>query len=206
MLIEPNAFGRKQYTSTGVKTKSQNREGKKMTKTQRLVLISLIVTLTFIFSACSHVTVPRGAIPVKMEVVGPMSVSKAIALENGVPDSKLTLIATQGFHKWYADYNVWTSFVVNQLESELRGRGVQVSPNSQEIIRVKVEQAGLFWGSFSTRCILNVRVERKDGTWSKSYEGNNASPASLYRSVDGAVYKAVVAILQDRDFMNAISK
>jgi hypothetical protein len=177
-----------------------------MTKTQRLVLISLIVTLTFLFSACSHVTVPRGPIPVKMDVVGPMSVSKAIFLENGVPDSKLTLIATQGFHKWYADYNVWTSFVVSQLESELRGRGVQVSPDSQEVLRVKVEQAGLFWGSFSTRCIVNVRVERKDGTWSKSYEGNNASPASLYRSVDGAVYKAVVAILQDTDFMNAISR
>jgi len=177
-----------------------------MTKTQRLVLISLIVTLTFLFSACSHVTVPRGPIPVKMDVVGPMSVSKAISLENGVPDSKLTLIATQGFHKWYADYNVWTSFVVSQLESELRGRGVQVSPDSQEVLRVKVEQTGLFWGSFSTRCIVNVRVERKDGTWSKSYEGNNASPASLYRSVDGAVYKAVVAILQDKDFMNAISR
>ena len=177
-----------------------------MTKTQRLVLTSLIVTLTFLFSACSHVTVPRGPIPVKMDVVGPMSVSKPISLENGVPDSKLTLIATQGFHKWYVDYNVWTSFIVSQLESELRGRGVQVSPASQEVLRVKVEQAGLFWGSFSTRCIVNVRVESKDGTWSKSYEGNNASPASLYRSVDGAVYKAIVAILQDRDFMNAISK
>jgi hypothetical protein len=177
-----------------------------MTKTQRLILISLMVTLTFLFSACSHVTVPRGPIPVKMDVVGPMSVSKAISLENGVPNSKLTLIATQGFHKWYADYNVWTSFVVSQLENELRGRGVQVSPDSQEVLRVKVEQAGLFWGSFSTRCIVNVRVERKDGTWSKSYEGNNASPASLYRSVDGAVYKAVVAILQDKDFMNAISR
>jgi uncharacterized lipoprotein YajG len=177
-----------------------------MTKTKKLVITSLIVTLTFLFSACSHIAVPRGPIPVKMDVVGPMNVNKAISLENGVPDSKLTLIASQGYHKWYADYRVWTSFVVNQLESELRGRGVQVSPDSQEIIRVKVEQTGLFWGSFSTRCVVNVRVERKDGTWSKSYEGNNASPASLYRSVDGAVYKAVVAILQDRDFMNAISR
>jgi len=177
-----------------------------MTKTQRLVLISLIVTLTFLLSACSHVTVPRGPIPVKMDVVGPMNVNKAISLENGVPDSRLTLIATQGFHKWYADYNVWSGFVVSQLESELRSRGVQIASNGQEAFRVKVEQAGLFWGSFSTRCIVNVRLERKDGTWSKSYEGNNASPASLYRSVDGAVYKAVVAILQDRDFMNAISK
>jgi len=177
-----------------------------MNRTQTLFLISLVVMLTFLFSACSHVTVPRGPIPVKMEVVGPMSVSKAISIENGVPDSKLTLVATQGFHKWYADYNVWTSFIVSQLESELRGRGVQVSPDSQDVIRVKVEQAGLFWGSFSTRCIVNVRVERKDGTWSKSYEGNNASPASLYRSVDGAVHKAVVAILQDKEFMNAISR
>ena len=177
-----------------------------MSKTQRLVLISLIVTLTFLFSACSHITVPRGPIPVKMDVVGPMNVNKAISLENGVPDSRLTLVATQGFHKWYADYNVWSSFVVSQLESELRGRGVQIASNSQEAFRVKVEQAGLFWGSFSTRCIVNVRIEKKDGTWSKSYEGNNASPASLYRSVDGAVYKAVVAILQDRDFMNAMSK
>ena len=177
-----------------------------MTKTQKLVLTSLIVFLTFLFSACSHVAVPRGPIPVKMDVVGPMNVNKAISLENGVPDSKLTLIASQGYHKWYADYNVWSSFIVSQLESELRGRGVQITPNSQEAFRVKVEQTGLFWGSFSTRCIVNVRVERKDGTWSKTYEGNNASPASLYRAIDGAVYKAVVAVLGDNDFRNAISR
>jgi uncharacterized lipoprotein YajG len=92
------------------------------------------------------------------------------------------------------------------LETELRSRGVQISPNSQEVLKVKVEQTGLYWGSFSTRCIVNVRVERKDGTWSKNYEGNNSSPASLYRSVDGAVYKAVVAILQDKDFMKAVGQ
>jgi len=189
-----------------LKTKSQDKEAKTMTKTQKLVLTSSIVVLSFLFSACSHVAVPRGPIPVKMDVVGQMNVNKTISLENGVPDSKLTLIASQGFHKWYVDYRVWTSFIVSQLESELRGRGIQVSPDSQEILRVKVEQTGLYWGSFSTRCIVNVRVERKDGTWSKSYEGNNASPANLYRSVDGAVYKAVVAILQDKDFMNAISR
>jgi hypothetical protein len=177
-----------------------------MNGTQKLVLTSLMMILILAFSGCSHVTVPRGPIPVKMDVVGPMNGTKAIFLENGVPDSKLTLIASQGFHKWYADYNVWTSFVVSQLESELRGRGVQISPDSREILRVKVEQTGLYWGSFSTRCIVNVRVERKDGTWSKTYEGNNASPASLYRSVDGAVHKAVVAILQDKDFLNVISR
>ncbi len=177
-----------------------------MNVTQKLILTLLIVILAFFFSACSHVAVPRGPIPVKMDVVGPMNTNKAISLENGVPDSRLTLIATQGYHKWFADYNVWTSFIVSQLESELRGRGVQVIPNGQEAFKVKVEQAGLYWGSFATRCIVHVRVERKDGTWSKSYEGNNPSMASLNRSIDGAVYRAVVAILQDKDFMNAISR
>jgi hypothetical protein len=45
-----------------------------------------------------------------------------------------------------------------------------------------------------------------DGTWSKIYEGNNASPATLYRAVDGAVYKAVVALLEDKDFRIAVGQ
>ena len=171
-----------------------------MTRIQRLVLTLSIVILTFLFSACSHVMIPRGPIPVKMDIVGAMNVNKAISVQNDVPESRLTMIASQGFHKYYADYRVWTGFIVNHLETELRSRGVQVSPDSQDVFKVRIEQAAIYWGSFSTRCVVNVRVERKDGAWSKSYEGNNSSPASLYRSIDGAVYKAVVAILQDRDF------
>jgi hypothetical protein len=198
--------GEKDMNLIEFKTKSQNKEDKKMATSRRLVVTLLIVILTFLFSACSHVMIPRGPIPVKMDVVGAMNVNKPISLQNDVPDSKLSIIASQGAHKYYADYKVWTGFIVNQLETELRGRGVQVSPDSQDAFKVRVEQAGLYWGSFSTRCIINVRVERKDGTWSKSFEGNNASPMSLYRAIDGSVYKAVVAILQDREFMKAISK
>jgi hypothetical protein len=173
---------------------------------QRLVLSLLIVVSLFLFSACSHVTIPRGPIQVKMDVVGSMDISEPISLENGVPDSKLTLIGSQGFHKWYADYRVWTSFIVSHLETELKSRGVQLKPDSEEIFKVKVEQVGLYWGSFAIRCVVNVRVEKKNGTWSKTYEGNNASPATLYRAVDGAVYKAVVTIMQDKEFINAISR
>ena len=178
-----------------------------MTGTQKLVLASLVVTLTSLFSACSHVTVPRGPIPVKMDVVGSLDIPKEISFENGVPDSRLTMIGSQGFHKWYADYRVWTGFIANHLETELRSRGVKVAaPGSGTPFRVKVEQAALYWGSFAIRCVVNVRVEKMDGTWSKIYEGNNASPATLYRAVDGAVHKAVVAILQDRDFKIAVGQ
>jgi hypothetical protein len=175
-----------------------------MFRSKKMILILFGVTLSLLFLGCSHVTVPRGPIQVKMDVVGSLDIPKEISFENGVPDSKLTLIGSQGFHKWYADYRVWTSFIVNHLETELRSRGVKVTPDSGNIFRVKVEQAGLYWGSFAIRCVVNVRLEKKEGTWSKTYEGNNSSPATLYRAVDGAVHKSVVAILQDKDFKNAI--
>ena len=187
------------------KTKSQNKEAKKMCVSQKLVLTLLIVILAFLFPACSHVVVPRGPIPVKMEVVGPINVNKEISLGNGVTESKLTLIGTKGRHKWFGDFMVWTSFIVSQLENELKSRGVQVKSESQDHFRVRVESVGLYWGFAAQRCIVLARVEKKDGTWSKAYEGNNAS-GNLYRAIDGAVHKVVVAILQDKDFINAISR
>jgi hypothetical protein len=205
LLLESQTFNKNAIYRKKVKTKSQNKEDKEMTGTQKLVLALLILILTLLFSACSHVTIPRGPIQVKMDVVGSIPISKSISLENEVLESRLTLIGSQGYHKWYADFNVWTSFIVNHLETELRSRGVQVRPDGEDIFKVKVEQVGLYWGSFAIRCIVHVRVEKKDGTWSKIYEGNNSSPATLYRAVDGAVYKAVVAILQDNDFRNALS-
>ncbi|HVP80979.1 MAG TPA: hypothetical protein VMV04_24075, partial [Thermodesulfobacteriota bacterium] len=62
---------------------------------------------------------------------------------------------------------------------------------------------GLFWGAFSQRCIVRARADKTDGTWSKNYEGNNASD-DFHRAVDGAVYKVVVAIMEDQDFRNAM--
>src|SRR4030042_3408298 len=88
-----------QYILLEVKIRSQNKEGKEMTGTQKLVLTSSIVILTVLFSACSHVMIPRGPIPVKMDVVGAMNVNKAISVQNDVPDSKLVIITSQGFTK-----------------------------------------------------------------------------------------------------------
>jgi hypothetical protein len=120
-----------------------------------------------------------------------------------VADPKLTLVATKGTDKYFANYQQWTSSIVSQLEDELRNRGVQVKPESEVGFKVAVESVGLFWGSFSQRCIVRARVEKIDGTWSRTYEGNNAS-MNFNRAIDGAGYKAVVAIMGDQDFKNTM--
>jgi hypothetical protein len=162
-----------------------------------------MVSFALFFSGCSHVVYPRGAIPVKMDVVGSMDAKKVVSFINGVTDSKLNLVTTKGSDKYFADYKHWTSSIVSQLEEELRNRGVQVKPESEVGFKVGVESVGLFWGAFATRCIVRVRIEKIDGTWSRTYEGNNASN-HFNRAIDGAAYKVVVAIMGDQDFKNAI--
>ena len=174
-----------------------------MVRPLTLLLSLLMVSFALLFSGCSHVVYPRGAIPVKMDVVGSMDAKKVVSFINGVTDSKLNLVATKGSDKYFADYKHWTSSIVSQLEEELRNRGVQVRPESEVGFKVGVESVGLFWGAFATRCIVRVRVEKIDGTWSRTYEGNNASN-HFNRAIDGAAYKAVVAIIGDQDFKNAM--
>jgi hypothetical protein len=174
-----------------------------MLKSSKLFFLLLTVVAPLLFSGCSQVIYPRAAIPVKMDVVGSMDANKLVSFNNAVPDSKLTLIATQGSQKYFVDYKHWTGSIVSQLEDELRKRGVQVRPESEIRFKVGVESVGIFWGAFSQRCIVRARVEKIDGTWSKNYEGNNAS-GNFNRAIDGAVYKVVVAIMGNQDFKNAI--
>lgn len=174
-----------------------------MVRPAKVLFPMFMVSVVIFFSGCSHVVYPRGPIPVKTDVVGAIDTKREVSFVNGVADSKLTLIATQGSHKYFADYRQWTGMIVGQLENELKSRGVPVQSDGGSAFKVAVESVGLFWGSFSTRCIVRVRVEKMDGTWTKTFEGNNAS-GNLNRTFDGAAHRAVVAILGDQDFKNAM--
>ncbi len=174
-----------------------------MISSSKFLSYLLVISLVVLSAGCSHVVYPRGAIPVKMDVMGPIDANKEVSFINGVADSKLTLIATQGSHKYFADYRQWTGLIVSQLESELKSRGIHVQSGRGTTFKVAVDSVGLFWGAFSMRCIVRVRVEKADGTWTKTFEGNNAS-GNLNRSIDGAAHRAVVAILGDQDFQNAL--
>ena len=161
--------------------------------------------LPLLFSACSHVVYPRGAIPVDVAKVGQINTTKVIALQNAQTESKLTLVAVQGSDKFYADFKQWSDFIVVQLGTELEKRGVRVKPEGNNVFKISVPNLRFFWGAWAIRCIVNVQVERKDGKWAKTYEGNNAGQ-NINRAIDGAVHKAVEAIIGDADFQKALAE
>lgn len=174
--------------------------------TRRYILAPVLLLLAFMLAACSHVVYPLTPIPVEMDKVGQINATKAISLVNGQTESKLNLVAVQGSDKYFVDFKQWSDFIVTQLGSELAKRNVQVKPQGDYTFKVSVTSVRFFWGAFgAVRCIANVQVERGDGKWSKSFEANNAG-GNINRAIDGATYKAVVAIMGDLDFQKAISQ
>jgi len=171
----------------------------------QFILTLCLLILILLFSACSHIVYPRGSIPVEMDKVGQIDTTKEITLINDVAESKLTLVAVKGSDKFFADFKQWTDFIIAQLENELKVRGVQVKPEGDYVVKVSVPNLRFFWGAWAVRCIVNVQVERSDGKWAKTYEGNNAGQY-IERAVDGAVHKVVAAIIGDSDFQRSISE
>ena len=173
-------------------------------------------------------TTPQAQIPVAMEVAGPIAQSNPISLANSTQEFKIIFLTTLNYTKYYADFQAWGDIIIAQLENELQKRGVKVVTTagtaanrvvsakekvSKEIVKesyysfnVSVQDVKLIQGSWATRCIVSVLIERADGQWSNTYEGNNASPASAARAIDGAVYRVVEAIIKDSSFRDAISK
>lgn len=176
-----------------------------MRKYIQCIFALFFLMLPLLFSACSHVVYPRGPIPVDMDKVGPINSGKVVSLVNAQTESKLTLVAVQGSDKFFADFKQWSDFIVVQLGTELEKRGVRVKPEGDYVFKVSVPNLRFFWGTWSIRCIVNVQVERKDGKWAKTYEGNNAGQ-NINRAIDGAVHRAIAAIISDPDFQRALAE
>ena len=172
---------------------------------RKCILFLFILILPFLLSACSHVVYPRGPIPVGMDKVGRIDTHQEISLINKVAESKLTLAAVQGYDKFLVDYKHWTDLIVDQLKTELAKRGVQVKPQGDHTFNISTTNIRYFWGAWAVRCIVNVRVERSDGAWSKEYEGNNAGH-QINRATDGAVHKVVAEIIGDYGFTKALQE
>jgi hypothetical protein len=177
--------------------------------------------LTPTASGLPPLATPQAQIPVTMEVAGPIAQSKRVSFENSTHEFKVIYVASLGYSKYYADFESWADIIIAQLEDELQKRGVnvtsshkeisdsqeiQATPESDYVFNVAVQDIKLIQGSWATRCIVTVLVERADGHWSHTYEGNNASPASVGRAIDGAVYRAVEAIIKDPGFRGALSQ
>ncbi|MBW1849057.1 MAG: hypothetical protein JRJ27_18425 [Deltaproteobacteria bacterium] len=167
--------------------------------------VSKIILLLFVFTlpaACSHYYVPK-QYPVKAGMAPDFTGNKSIHIINAQETPNMKLIATQGFHKYLGDMQLWTNTAVGLLRDELESRNIQVTDTATKTIKLKITQANAYFGFATIRCILALEVETSEGH-RKTFEGNNTSPWTLWRACDGAVTLAITAMLNDDEILRFI--
>jgi len=161
-------------------------------------LFVLLTLLVFPFG-CTHYYVPKQH-PVTAGMVPDFTGHDSVAVINAHNSGKLTLISTRGAHKWMGDMQLWTDTAVGVLENELQLRGIKITGEASKELRLTVTHANVYWGFATIRCILSLKVDTGEG-YTNIFEGNNSSPWTLYRACDGAVTRAVEAMLNDEKIL-----
>jgi hypothetical protein len=169
----------------------------------RRYAIFAVIFLIALFTGCTHYYVPR-QYPVKSTEVPKITGNGKLSIVNGYESPREILIGVQGAHKWMGDMQKWTDTAAGLLKSELEKRDYKVTENAPRMLKLNVTRANIYWGFAAIRCILFLKVETGDGYVSE-YEGNNASGWTLYRACDGAVTKAVTALMKDPKIFGYLS-
>ncbi len=165
----------------------------------KVILLISIIALSF---GCSHYYVPS-QYPVKAGTVPDYAGQKSIHIINAHKTSNVKLLAAQGIHKYLGDMQLWTDTAVGVLQSELESKNIQVTDTANKFISLKITHANAYWGFATIRCIVTLEVETSAGH-KKTFEGNNTSPWTLYRACDGAVTRAIIAMLNNDEILRFI--
>jgi len=164
--------------------------------TFRFFMIFIFLLFSF---GCTHYYVPKQH-PVAPGLVPDFTGNNAIAVINAHETGKMTLIGSQMAHKWMGDMRLWTDTAVGVLQNELQIRRIKVTGDASKELKLAVTHANVYWGFASIRCIITLEVDTGEG-YHKTFEGNNSSPWTLYRACDGAVTRAVEAMLNDEEIL-----
>ena len=165
--------------------------------TWKLFVLFILLLVPY---GCTHYYVPNQH-PVTPGLVPDFSCHDSVSVINAHETGEMMLIGTQGAHKWMGDMQLWTDTAVGVLENELQLRGIQVTGGSSKELKLTITHAHVYWGFAAIRCILSLKVEAGE-EYTNTFEGNNSSPWTLYRACDGAVTRAVEAMLNDEKILN----
>jgi len=160
---------------------------------RRLLPIALLFLIFLL--GCTHQYVPQ-KYPLGEGAAAGLTRVGHVEVVNGQTATGLVLIGVQGAHKWMGDLRQWTDTAVQLTRDELHKRGGQTEPGAPANLTLEITRANLYWGFASIRCILYLKATTGDG-YVREFEGNNSSPWTLYRACDGAVTRAVTAMLED---------
>ena len=176
-------------------------------KTRRYLVYNalIIISLCAIVGCARYYNPTETTFPINESMVPAISGKGSITIKNIQTHGNEFVLVSQSGTTWKGDLGKWTDTAVSYLTVGLAKRNLIVTETAPKILKVSITDANAIFATLIIRCKLNLRVETGDG-YTKEFEGNNTSPATLFRAADGAVMRAVVAALNDEEIITYLEK
>ncbi len=156
-----------------------------------------LLSSVLLLAGCTHHYVPADTtfnIPHTLldRVVG----GAPVALVNTQDQTKDLLVIKLRGHKWYGNMNEWSETAIRYIKLELNKKDIPIAAGSPRSIGVEVISSKCTNRTWTLRCETTLGIRLGDGD-EKTYLGDNASPATLARAIDGSLMRAVTAMFND---------
>lgn len=166
----------------------------------RQLILFFVLVITTALTACTNhqYLTPRpdthalDPLPQEFKSDGPIS------LINSQSDASDHIFLSSGAARFHANYQAWTDVAIEILARELTARGSHVSDGQQRSIQLAVIAAHSEVGFVKTETQITVKATLSNG-YTSTYTGmnNNVMGAVNQRQIDGALMRAVAALLSD---------
>ena len=130
---------------------------------------------------------------------------REIRIIKGKSDDSKIFLGSIGLHQYYGSEQSLTDGIADQLAKELQNKNLVINNTSGKSLELTVNRSNFEPGEWKRAATLEFTVEFGNGK-TKSYTVRNSSPATVYRTYNGAVALAVVEIINDREVLTYINE
>lgn len=123
-----------------------------------------------------------------------------VALNNIQEQTSDVLVIELRGHKWFGNMHDWSDTAIRYIETELGKKHIPVSADSPRTIGVAVTGSKCLDEFWTLHCMTTLEV-RLGNDKRKIYTGDNKSPATLTRAIDGSIMRAVTSMFNDDTFI-----
>ena len=174
------------------------------------VLIGMMLLLcgcSFVFHPKKHTAYnsepEAGSNPIdivlSMDRVGPYPEGCSVWLVNNLTDSGEEAFKKGRGNTFSVNYYEWTEFFIQEWREQLIKRGVDVTPQSPNVLYVALQSFDWEQGAFVIKSELEVKIFKQGAGWLRTYYGHARRPGHNFNA---AVYQTIGELLDKEDVVN----
>lgn len=176
-----------------------------MLKKSKFIVLAF-VPLLLVFSGCSHQYVASAdRFPLTSEKIVGLVSSGPVRIANGQSDDGDQLLVSNGGHKFYGSYRQMTDTAIQMCRVGFEQQGIEVNDSAAKTLKLAVTGVEHIPAMWIFRSVVTLQVETKDGL-QMEFKGDNSTGGGIDRGLDGAVFRAVLSMLNDQHIRNYLSE